>query len=306
MRLLKPSGLVPAIAVAVVALPTVAAGALPSAASAPARVAANSVTFQDSTGEDPAAPDITTIEVSNNDAAILTFRVNIPNRPQYSRDILGAVFIDSDANQATGDTDNFGTDYVIQLLLGEVLLFKWDGADYTLSATQSSLSSSWSAGPTIRISAADLGNTRRFTFNAVVISGVVFDEATGAIDTTNAKRDAAPAVGLFPYDVKITPPTLVVKRVTTAPAAPRAGRTFTMRLVATRSDSGAVVQNGRVTCVGRAGTTRLRAQVARVTAGAATCTWRIPENAKGKTFRGSVTVVFEGLRASSSISRRIA
>ena len=79
-----------------------------------------------------------------------------------------------------------------------------------------------------------------------------------------------------------------------------------MRLVAARSDTGAVLQSGRVTCVGRAGNTRLRAQVARVAAGAATCTWNIPPNAKGKQFRGTVTVVFEGLRASSSMSRRIA
>ena len=78
-----------------------------------------------------------------------------------------------------------------------------------------------------------------------------------------------------------------------------------MRLVAARSDTGAVLQNGRVTCVGRAGTTRLRAQVARVVAGAATCTWAIPANAQNKTFRGSTTVAFEGLRTSRSISRKI-
>jgi hypothetical protein len=76
-------------------------------------------------------------------------------------------------------------------------------------------------------------------------------------------------------------------------------------MVVARSDTGAVLQNGRVTCVGRAGTTRLRAQVARVVGGAVTCTWMIPANAKGKTFRGSATVAFEGLRASRSISRKI-
>jgi hypothetical protein len=105
--------------------------------------------------------------------------------------------------------------------------------------------------------------------------------------------------------VAIAPPTLVVRRVTTSPAAPRAGRPFTMRMVVARSDTGALLQNGRVTCVGRAGTTRLRPQSARVVAGAATCTWLIPAKAKGKTFRGSTTVVFEGLRASRSISRKI-
>ena len=39
----------------------------------------------------------------------------------------------------------------------------------------------------------------------------------------------------------------------------------------------------------------------RVVGGAATCTWNLPATAKGKTFRGSVAVTFEGLRASQSV-----
>jgi hypothetical protein len=76
-------------------------------------------------------------------------------------------------------------------------------------------------------------------------------------------------------------------------------------MVTARSDTGARLQNGRVTCVGRAGNARLRATVARVQGGAVVCTWRIPPNASRRTFRGSVTVVFEGLRASRSYSARI-
>jgi hypothetical protein len=105
--------------------------------------------------------------------------------------------------------------------------------------------------------------------------------------------------------VNIAPATLVVRRVSTTPAVPRAGRTFTMRLVAARSDTGAVLQNGRVTCTARAGATRLRSQAARVTGGAAVCTWLIPANARGKSLRASTTVAFEGLRATRSITRTI-
>ena len=50
-------------------------------------------------------------------------------------------------------------------------------------------------------------------------------------------------------------------------------------------------------CIGRLGNARLKAQVQRVQGGAAICTWNLPANAKGKTFRGSVTVAFEGLKA---------
>jgi hypothetical protein len=65
------------------------------------------------------------------------------------------------------------------------------------------------------------------------------------------------------------------------------------------------VQNGKVTCVGRVWNARLKAQVQRVVAGAATCTWNIPVTAKGKTFRGSVAVVFEGLKASQGYASKV-
>ena len=303
MRLTTRTGLVLVVAALVVALPT-AAGALPSGVGA---ITANEVTFQDSTGEDPTAPDITTIVVSNDDAGMINFRINIPNRPAYARDIGLIMFLDSDANQATGDTQTLGADHVIQLIAGEILLFRWDGTDYTLSATQSSLSYAWQNGATVRVNASDLNNTRRLNFDALVLSGITIDELTGALDCPdpNCKSDVAPTIGFFTYPVLLTRPTLVVRSVTRTPARPTAGRPFTVRMVTARSDTDAVLQNGRVACVGRAGGARLRAIVARVQGGAVVCTWRIPPNASRKMFRGSVTVVFEGLRATRSITARI-
>jgi hypothetical protein len=301
VRPLTRPWLVLAIAVAVVALPAAASGAL----SGPAAPAANSTTYQDSVGEDPAGPDITTIVTSNDDAGTITFRINVPNRQQLTQDLVTILDIDSDANQATGDPDNFGADFILQYILGEAILFKWNGSDYALSATQSSLTSSWSSGPTFKINASDLNNTRRFAFEALVVSGVVFDQTTGAIDCTNCKRDFSPLIGLYPYQIQITKPTLVVKSLKPTPAKPVAGSPFTLRLVAARSDTGAAVQNGRVTCVGRLGSARLKAQVQRVQGGAATCTWNLPATAKGKTFRGSVSVAFEGLKASQSYAGKV-
>jgi hypothetical protein len=301
VRPLKRPWLLLAIAVAVIALPTAASGAL----SSPAAPAANSTTYRDSVGENPAAPDITTIVASNDDAATITFKVNIPNRPQYSPDMLALIFLDSDANQATGDPDTFGADFAIQLIQGEVALFKWDGSDYALSATQASLSYEWASGPTIRINASDLNNTRKLSFDFLVLSGAAFDPTTGALDCTACIGDAAPAIGLYSYQLQITKPTLVVKGLKATPAKPVAGRPFTLRLVAARSDTGAAVQNGRVTCIGRVGSARLKAQVQRVQGGAATCTWNLPATAKGKTFRGTVTVAFEGLKASQSYTGKV-
>jgi hypothetical protein len=241
---------------------------------------------------------------------MVSFRVNVPNRPTLGQDMLVDLFVDTDNNQATGSQDIPGIDYVIELVRGEINLFKWDGTNFSRRFGDPSavtLAFSYEGGVTIRISAAELGSTTRFNFLVSVESGVAVDPITGDLDFTNAKGDAAPGggAGFFNYLVNIAKPTLILRRFATAPAAPAAGKLFTMRLTTARSDTGAVIQNGRATCVGRAGTVRLRAQTARVTGGAAVCTWLVPKGAKGKTFRGSVSVVFEGLSASRSYSARI-
>src|SRR5262245_20733433 len=313
MRVLRQStrrGALLAIVLPVVALPAVALGALPSGKASPAVAAANSTTYTDSTGEDPAAPDITTIVVSNNDAGMISFRINVPNRPQLTQDLGMNLLVDADNKRTTGSPDLAGVDYAFQLIRNEINLYKWDGTDFTRRFGDPSavtLSYSYQGGITVRISAAELGNTSRFNFILEVDSGIAFDPVTGAPDFTNVKSDFAPGVDarLYPFTVKVPKPTLTVRNFTTTPAALVAGKQFTMRLLTARSDTGAVIRNGRVTCAAPAGSTPLRAQISRVTGGGATCTWLIPKDAKGKAFRGSVAVSFEGLNASRSISRRI-
>lgn len=315
MRPSRSPGFLRAVAVVCVLLPTSAAGAgalgpASLGSTSPARAAANSATFQDSTGEDPQAPDITTVVVSNDDARIISFRVNVPNRPTLERDMIVDVLVNSDANPATGNADDFGAEYAIQLFLGEIFLYRWDGTNYTRSAGDppaTSLTYAYTGGVTIRISAAELGNTTRFTFGTDVISGVIVDDTTGDVDFTNARADFAPAVtsGLYPFELKITPPSLEVRKFTKSPAKPTAGRPFSLRMTVARSDTGAVLQGGRVTCVGRIGRSPVRATTARVVNRVVTCTWTIPPAAKGKSFKGTSTVVFEGLKASRSFSGKI-
>lgn len=288
------------IALACVALPA-AVGASPLGPSA------NSTTYQDSQGENPAAPDITTLVTSNNDAGVISFRINVPNRATLTPDMLVALEIDSDNNAATGSAD--GTDYAIELLQGEVFLFKWDGENFTRRAGDppaTSLIFAYQGGATITISAAELGNTKALKFSAIVIAGLTVDPVTGDLDFTNATADAAPAIGagLYSYEVKVGVTKLLVRNFSTVPARPLAGKPFALRLQAARSDTGALVQGGRVTCVGRAGTARLTG-TGRFVGRQAVCTFRIPAGAKGKTFRGSITIVFEGLKATRSYSRAI-
>jgi hypothetical protein len=297
-------------AIACIALPVSAAATHGPLASAGATArAANTTTFEDSAGENANAPDIASVVVSNTDAAQVTFRVAIPNRSELTGDMIIELDVDSDNTETTGDPDSLGADYAIQVFQGAVDLYKWDGSRFSRTGVpQTSLVYSYASGAlTIKVSAAELGNTKRFKFGIFAIGGVVFDPNTGNIDFSNARADLAPdpGHGLWSYDVKVAPLRLVVKSFSTAPNSPSAGRSFSAFLVAARSDSGAVLKGGRVTCVATVGGRPLRAGVHRVAGGRATCTWAIPASARGQTIRGSVAVAFEGLTARKSFSATI-
>jgi hypothetical protein len=275
--------------------------------------ASNTMTFPDSVGEgagDPVFPDVTQIVVSNDDTGMITFRIVIPSKPQFTRDQMIQMFIDTDGSSATGEP-GLGTDYALQLLLGEVALFKWDGNGYSRTVGDppaTSLLYSWTAaGVSIRISAAELGATKAFGFVLAAFGGLVIDDITGNIDDTNAKLDIAPAAGggLFRYQVKVTPARLVFKSLAKAPATPKAGKTFTVRMAATRSDTGAAIVNGRVDCTAKAGARNVRPKSERFVGGQAVCVFTVPAGTTGKTLRGTITMIFEGKRLTRPFAGKI-
>ncbi len=280
-------GLVLLLAGSAVAMPT-------SALAKRSAARANSQTFTDSTGEDPAAPDITTVVVSNDDAGLITFKVNISNRPTLTTDMTVLMFLDTDQQATTGDSQASGAEYAIELDPGSVDLFKWNGSDYVAAPSQTSVTYSYDAtGATIRASAADLGGTKGFNFFLAAFSGITTD-AAGNADFTNAKVDAAPDAGhgVYTYQV-LTKLTLNVEAFTTSPKPAKAGKKFVASLAATESDTKGPVQAGAVTCTATVGGKHPSATVHRVANGIATCSWVLPRNVKG-TLRGTVSLTVKG------------
>jgi hypothetical protein len=274
-------------AAAVVAMPT-------SALARTVQATSNSKTFTDSTGEDPNAPDITTIGVSNDNAGLITFKVNISNRPTLTDDMVVLLFLDTDRKASTGDSQSQGADYVLQLDPSGVALFKWNGSDFKTAPSQSSVTFGYgSAGATIHASARDLGNTKAFNFNADVVSGITTD-AMGNPDFTNVHEDFAPdpGHGLFAYQV-LTHLTLSIKAFTTGPSPAKAGKKFAASLAATESDTNGPVEAGTVACSATVGGRHLPATAHRVTNGVASCSWSLPHGATG-TLRGTVSLTVQG------------
>lgn len=287
-----------ALGAALVALPTAALGDS-------SRHASNSVTFPDSTGEDASAPDVTSIVVSNDDAGALTFQINISNRPALTPDMFALMFLDTDQNSATGDP-NTGAEYAIQLEPGNVGLFRWNGSDFLAAPSQASLTYSYTpAGATIRISANDLGKPKAFGFATLVASGVTTN-AAGEPDFTNIYTDAAPdpGHGLFSYQV-LTRLILTVTAFTVSPKPAKAGRPFSVSLAANQNDTNGPVQRGTATCAATIAFKPIVAVTHTVANGVASCVWRIPKTAKGKTLRGTITLTVQGVKVSRPFSSRI-
>jgi len=268
--------------------------------------AGNSQTFLDSTGEDPSAPDITSIAVSNDDAGLITFKVNISNRPALTSDMELDLYVNTDANSATGDSRALGADYWILLIPGEVDLFKWNGTDYAAAPSQSSLVYSYDAtGATIKINASDLGGTKSFGFLTLALSDVVVD-SQGNADYTSAHVDAAPDFGHGSFDYKLlTKLGLRVSTFQTTPRSPRAGGTLSASMAVTENDTSGPLASGAVACRATVGGKALPLITHLVTNGVATCIWRVPKSARGKKLSGKVVVSARGASAAKSFSVKV-
>ena len=165
VRPLRRPWLVLAIAVAVVALPTVG---LWRALRAGRRPRPTRQTFQDSVGENPAAPDITTVTVSNDDAATHHVQDQHPEPARSTRsDVARHRVLDSDANQATGDRRQLWCRLRHPADPGRDPCSSSGTARPTTRSVRRSRRSiiTWSSGPTIRINASDLNNTRKLAFD---------------------------------------------------------------------------------------------------------------------------------------------
>jgi hypothetical protein len=283
----------------------------PTGGASSARTTANRVTFNDSTGEDAQGPDITTVVVSNDDRGTLTWVVNIPNRPTLTGDMGFLIFINSDSNAATGDPQLFGSDYILQLIgpisgPAEAGLFRWDGSDFTATGVpQSSLIFNYANGVTIRLNVSELGNARSIQFLVLALTGLVLGP-DGQLDDTNARFDAAPdpGHGVYAFDVRITPPRLLVRSFGMRPSPPRAGRPLSVFATFARSD-GTPPTAASVTCRATLGGRALPASGSSVSGRRATCRWALPGTARGQTIRGTVTVRSGGLRVSRPFAARV-
>ena len=293
------------------AIAVIFAVSLAAAAAAFGSGAENSSVFRDAVGEDPAAPDITTVRVSNDDAGVITFRANVPNRPVLTHDMRIYVNVDADSDASTGVPG--GKDYwflIDPISYGDPGVHPFYCANSVCGIYPADrqptgvLSHVYASGPTLTVDGSYLGNAKHFRFQVQVMDGVAFVPGVG-FDLTKAHYDLAPGTGWWRYDVKIGPDRLLVKSFVMAPSPPQAGQKFTVRMSAKRNDTGATIGAGRVDCTARADSRTLLPRAERFVGNQAVCVFTIPAGTRGKTLRGTITIVAEGRKLTRPFSAKI-
>jgi hypothetical protein len=287
------------------------------AGSSPQRVAANSATYDDERNEDPGAPDIGRVAVSNDDTGRITFDIEISTHPSLTQDMRIRLWF-SDGHPATGLTATGADGFV--LVDGYLL----DFATATLYRCQDSvciptvysqddpeLDFSYAGGARFTSDAAELGVrielSPKLSFWVEVGAGYAYDPATRQFDFTNVRRDGAPSGegASWTYTVGAASAALGARTVTVAPRVVRAGGRVTARMHVVRTDTGATVTSGVVSCVARVGSVRLRPLSQRFTSGRATCAFNVPYGTKGRTLRGSISVDAGGASVRRTFARAI-
>lgn len=255
---------------------------------------ANSVTYQDSTGEDPNALDIGTVTVSNDDTGLLTFDIRFVNGAISStRDRLYVV-IDSDRDESTGEPDSSGADWFIGWA-GSPALFKWNGTEFVFAPSMKTLVTMAQAnGLIVKIHPSELGSVTGFDF-------YVKTYRPNPADPEGEYSDWAPEWDLWGYDVKVyVPPVLSATAVVCTPDPPRAGKPMVARMTVSVRRGTATERLGSAATVRATATIGGKKVVGAVLPGYAggkvAVRWLVPKAAAGKVMRGTITVTLEKVK----------
>jgi hypothetical protein len=248
-------------------------------------------------------PDITAVDVTNTPDGLVTFRVTLANQTLSPATVI-AVVLDTDKNVASGDEDGLEAviGYVVDILGEGTLAFdRWDGTELA-EVAQTAATANFSGGVvTVTVPRSELFDTRGVDFGAAALV-LRADAEAAALDIVPDTDE------LLTYDLEglppPSPPRLTATRPNGTPARPHAGKRFAVTSLVTRNDTGARVTSGKVTCVVRVGTARVRA-AGRLSLAGARCSMTVPKGAKGRSLQGTMTIQASGGKVKRAFSFRV-
>ena len=256
--------------------------------------------FADPTGDHDAAPDITSISVSDTPSGMIEVRVATPNYATLPPDKIIGVGFDLEGRPATADD-------VFVAYLGGTGTVQVDIAENEILAPSerpNTASGSYEAGVlTLSMDRRELDGASLVGLGLVSFDLVGRGESEGqAFEGDVEALDSAPddlTGTLLSYRLANRPPLqLRATKVLGSPARPRAGKPFTYSIVVRRLDTYRVLRSGSVTCSVFSSGARLPA-AGRFVRGRAECSLLVPPRASS-TLRGTVTIRAAGAVIRSS------
>ncbi len=247
--------------------------------------------FEDQTGDHDAAPDITSISVSDTPAGKIEVRVATPNYPTLPPDKFIGVDFDLEGRPATAD------DVFVAYLSGAGLV-QVDVEENEIlapSERENTATGSYESGVlTLSVDRSELDGAAVVGLGLVTFDLVGRGESEGqAFEGDVEALDSAPddlTGALLPYRLAHRPPLqLRATKVAGSPARPREGESFTYSVVVRRLDTYRVLRSGSVTCSVFSSGARVPA-AGRFVGGRAECRLLIPPKAASSALRGTVTI----------------
>jgi hypothetical protein len=243
-------------------------------------------TYDDNIEDSGGAPDFCASELVTNDNTTITIGIHAHNRTGFVAGDSYTVYLDTDRNPATGG-GGVGAEYEIVFTGPLAQLEQWNGTAFDpASAVPVPLIWVPDYGPVLVFLRSAIGDPAGFNFVLVSANGQA--------------GDRAPDTGSWSYSTE--PFALKMKSLSIGPA--RAGKTMTARTVVMRSDFDVPLDQGRIGCAARLGRHSLAGK-GKFAGGRVVCTWRVPKNTGRQRLSGTVSVTYQGARASRSFVARV-
>jgi len=255
--------------------------------------------YTDPAGDSRSAPDIRTVDVSNTDAGLITFRMTAGLTPDtWVRVSLAAA---KNGVEVSGDAYYVGvamnpdgslSTFTYRVKSGPVNL----GIPVEATASASAATFSFAASA---FGIEDGFNFRMLSWHMATATTADSDnmpDGSGVYYYSMAK--AVPPASPSPPAPAIVKP--IIGRATTVPAHAVAGRRFAVSFRVTRSDTGAPLTSGKMICNPSVAGKVLRHSES-FSGGTARLSFTIPKSAKGKLLRVSTTIEF-GARSTSKVA----
>ena len=260
--------------------------------------------YTDPTGDSQTAADITSARVSGSANGTVVFTIGWAGAQLLPKGDVIYLEVDTDQNGSTGGAE--GEEVMVEFIgdpkehgFGTWYYGRWDGTKVNFERGAPSATAVFRAGEIeLTMMAADLNNAKTFDF-------WLYSDQYDAGNKVIAEDVAPGGDGFYTYAPETTGPvvSLNADRPIATPAAPVAGKPFTVDVRVVRSDAAPIV-GAKARCTARVGTEKIRA-VGGFSGGFARCAMTMPKDTKGKVLRGSVSVASGDVSTSKAFTFKI-